>query len=353
MFKINLGSIKPYPEQFESAKVAKEAIRATITMPTGTGKSIAIALLVNELQLRTLIIVPNLTLKKQLSESLKQFFGSLNNIVVENIDSTSLQTHKDFDLLILDESHRSAASTYLKLNKHVWNKIYYRAFFTASPYRSREEEQLLYESITGPVVYRVKYEDAVAKKYIVPLEAFYYELPKIKVKQDLNWQGAYSQLVVKNEVRNKLIASLLSNLHSNGLSTLCLVKEIAHGEDLVARTGAAFATAKSDDCQELIEWFSNNKIKTLIGINQIMSEGVDSRPAEYIVIAGLGKSRNQFVQQVGRGFRNFVGKESCKVILFYDPSHKWTISHFKEQAKFLREEFGIAPTRLDLPEGIV
>ena len=108
-----------------------------------------------------------------------------------------------------------------------------------------------------------------------------------------------------------------------------------------------FANGKDKDSTDLIKFFSEGKLKALIGTNGIVGEGVDTRAAEYIIIAGLGKSKNQFMQQIGRGVRVYPGKDSCKIITFLDKSHKWTRDHFSTQVKILREEYGCEIIKLD------
>lgn len=346
LFNLDLG-YTPYPEQLEIASRAEKLHRGTISAVTGFGKSIAMALVVNQLQVKTLIIVPNLELKRQLTDSFLKYFGSMANITIENIDSASLIIHTDYDCLIIDEAHHVAAKTYRTLNKKAWKNIYYRFFFTATPFRSRDEEQLLFESIAGQIIYRVDYHTAVQKGYIVPMEAYYYELPKTETEAN-TWAGVYSALVVNNVLRNAVIARLLNSLSDSGISTLCLVKEIKHGETLKAATNGFFGNGQDEMTQWYIQLFNERKLKALIGTTGVLGEGVDTKPCEFVIIAGLGKSKNAFIQQVGRGFRKSPDKESCKVIIFLDKSHKWTLAHYKAQVKYLQEVYGITPIKLNI-----
>lgn len=334
----------PYPEQELAAEACVKQGRGTVSAVTGSGKSLMMALTIAKLNVRTLIIVPTLNLKTQLRQNLKEIFGTLKNIAVENIDSPALKTATDYDCLILDEAHHSGARTYRELSRKCWNKIYWRFFYTATPFRSRDEEQILFESIAGQVIYRLDYQTAVAKKYVCPVECYYYDLPKVKVK-GTTWAQVYSELVVNNKPRNELIYDLMANLFREGLSTLCLVKEIKHGNNL-ATDLFAFANGTDEMTGAYIEAFNNREIKVMVGTNGCVSEGIDTRPCEFVLIAGLGKSRNQIIQSVGRGLRNYPGKKSCKVILFNDVSHKFTKNHFKAQCKVMEEIFGVTPVRL-------
>lgn len=336
----------PYPDQINAVETALRASRGTISMPTGTGKSLTMGYLVKMLGVKTLIIVPNVELKKQLTESFKTWFGTLKNVVIENIDSTKLKTLIDFDCLIIDECHHSAAKTYRDLNKKAWGKIYYRFCFSATPFRSRDEEQLLYESMAGDVIYRLTYEDAVQRGYIVPVEAYYVEVPPSSLQGiPERWASVYNKLVVNNEPRNQIIRNLLEKLHAVKCPTLCLVKEIQHG-NLLTSENTPFMNGQDQDSRSNLEKFNKGRLMTLIGTTGVLGEGVDTKPAEVIIIAGLGKSRNAFMQMCGRGVRRYSGKGSCQVIIFKDLSHKWSKNHYREQCKILLEEYNTKPIKL-------
>lgn len=346
----------PYPEQLEAAQAARAFKMGIVTAPTGTGKSVIASLIINELKVRTLVVVPSLELKKQLTATLsdafgKRYVGTLKDkryIAIENVDALDCkEVLTGYDCVIIDEFHHSGAKTYQELNKKAWVNVYYKFGMTATPFRSKDYERLLLESVLSKVIYRVEYQTAVSKGYIVPLEAYYIELPNMGVDNDYNWPSVYSQLVVNNEYRNKVIAHLLKQL--DGTPTLCLVKEVNHGKNISQFTNHDnFITGSDEDSRGLIADFNKGHITSLIGTNGMLGEGIDSRPAEYVIIAGLGKSKNQFMQQVGRAFRVYPGKSSCKVIIFSDKSHKWSIAHFKAQVKYLKEEYNCIPARLDI-----
>ena len=331
---------EPYDDQLNAVIAAQTIGRGIIALPTGVGKSAVIAMLIAVTGLRTLVIVPNLELKKQLSDSLTKAFGVLDDITVENIDSKALIKATDYDVLIIDEAHHSAARTYHKLNKTAWTKISRRFFLTATPFRNQENEQLLFEAISGDVIYRLSYKDAISKGYIVPVEAYYIEVPKQKTDA-YTWREVYSELVVHNEVRNDVIASTLLRLNAGNKATLCLVKEIEHGNILSQITGIPFVSGQDDASRDYIRQFNAGEICSLLGTNGVIGEGVDTKLCEYVLIAGLGKAKSAFLQQIGRAVRVYPDKESAKVILFKDRSHKWTIAHFNAQKKILLDEYGI------------
>lgn len=336
------SNVGHYQSQVDAVLAALARHQGTIAMPTGSGKSRVIRLLAETLGLKTLVVVPSIEIKRQLSELLQYTKG----VIVENIDSKALQTLSDFDCLIIDEAHHVAAKTYQKLNRTVWKGIYYRFFLTATPFRSNEEENLLFEGIAGPCIYRLSYQDAVDKGYIVPIEAYYIDVKKQKTEAE-GWAQVYSKLVVKNTPRNHQIATLLTSLHSSKKSTLCLVKEVSHGEKLSELTGLPFCSGKDEDSRKYISRFNKGEISVLIATTGMMGEGIDTKPCEFVVIAGLGRAKSQFMQQVGRCVRTFLDKESGKVILFQDKSHRFLSRHFRAQRDILKEEYGVILGKLE------
>lgn len=349
---------EPYPEQNLAAATCWERGRGIVSAPTGVGKSVIIAKIIETLQVPTLVVVPGLELKRQLTASLAASFGPGvvgergMPIAVENVDALDPNVKEPYDAVICDEFHHAAAATYRKLNLKSWTNAYYRFGLTATPFRAQDSERLLLESVLSEVIYRIDYPTAVRKGYIVPIEAYYYELPVQEMRgNDNSWTSVYSELVVNNDFRNRLIAHAMARVGSRGTPTLTLVKEIKHGEILAGLTGVAFANGKDGNTRERVLEFNLGETKQLIGTVGVIGEGVDTKPAEFIFLAAGGKAKTQFMQNCGRGVRVYPGKESCKVVLFRDKSHRFLERHFKACVKYLRDEYGIQPVRLDLPEG--
>lgn len=340
--------MRPHKHQIEAAKIAGSLDRCGIQIVTGGGKSLTMALLVNALQMRTLIVVPNLSLRSQLRATFVDLFGSLDNILIENIDSPALKTATDYDVLILDECHHSAATTYRKLNRTAWKNIYHRYFFSGTFFRSQESEQLAFEGIAGRCVYNFSYLEAVAAKVVTPVEAYFFDLPIQEMKgTESDWHSVHNELIVNNEKRNALICSLLITLKANGISTLCLTKEVAHGRALAAATDIPFACGEEDTTTTLLANFNSKAPSCLIATSGVAGEGVDTRPTEYVILAGGGKSQVQFQQQVGRALRLYPGKISGKLVLFRDASSKYLLDHFNQCVKYLKQEYGVKIVKLE------
>ena len=343
--KANYGDKIPRDSQWDAFFRAIEFHRGVIRMPTRSGKSLVMGMIINALKIKTLIVVPSVGLRDQLRKDMLEWFGETPNIVIENIDSPALKTLKDFDMLILDEAHHAAAKTYRELNKKAWGKIYFRFFFTATPFRSNSEEQLLMESVTGKVIYSMSFQDALAEGCVVPVEAYYVDVPDVEIDSN-HWRTVYNLGVVHHEARNGIISSLMTALAAAGKSVLTLVREIPHGKAIEGSTGFPFANGQDGLVRMRILEFNLKETLGLTGTVGVLGEGMTLPPCEYVLIAGGGKSRIQFMQNVGRALGKYPGKESAKIILFRDRSHKFLRRHFNAQLKTLREEYGVVPARL-------
>lgn len=345
-FKARFKTV-PYQHQIDAVNAAKAQPRTVLQIPTGGGKSMVCLMLLNELKLKTLIVVPSLILKGQLLRQIAAAFISTEGIVVENIDSPALKgKQSDFDMLIIDEAHHSASATYRLLNKTAWNGIRYRCCLTATPFRNNKEEQMLYEGLAGPVSYELTYAEAVKADCIVPVEAYYYDVP-IKATSAITYRDAYDDLIVNNVPRNYMIADLLKKLKSEGKSVLCLVKEVKHGESLAILAGAPFAKGTDNYSRRFIQELADGNIKCLIATEGLVGEGCDTKAVEFVIIASSGKAKGAFLQKCGRAVRKFKDKVSAKVILFKDPSHKYMLRHFAECVKIIKEYYLTETIRLE------
>lgn len=359
LFKLVLP-YSPYPEQIEAAEACQRAGRGIVAAVTALGKSTIAALIVEKVQVKTLIVVPKVGLRKQLTADMVKMFpgnavGRLKDcpdIAIENVDALDVRgIPTEYQCVIIDEFHHGAAKTYRQLNKKTWGHIYYKFGLTATPFRSDESERLLLESVISQIIYRIPYQLAVDKGYIAPVEAYYVDLDKIKMKGDPeNFAEVYDELIVDREDRNEIISQVLQLLKAQNIPTLCLVKRIPHGEALQMRTDITipFVKGENDDNSEVISAFNSGELDMVIGTDGVVGEGMDTKRCEWVILAGGGKSKNGFMQRVGRVLRRSPGKECGRVLLFRDSSHKWLEEHFQACVRYLKEEYGIEPYPLEL-----
>lgn len=356
----------PLEWQVEAAKAALDADgRGIISAPTGTGKSFLACMLLYGFGAKTLIVVPSLTLKEQLTKTVNWLFGldtagplvkrkAEYTVTIENIDA--LRPTDDLsgvDLLLIDEYHHAAATTYRKLSRTLWAGIYWRIGLTATPFRSRDDEMLLMSSIVSDLIYDLPYKKAVADGLIVPLEIYWVDAPKLEGRTKIynEYHDAYRAIVVENEGAHDMIADLVAGFYEEQISTLVLCRQIDHGKAVQATLlsrgiDVPFAEGESALKEHDIQSFCEQAESTLLGTVGVLGEGVDTKPAEYVVIAGAGKAKVQFMQNAGRVFRIFPGKTSGKLIIVRYSGSPWLENHFDQVMQICRDEYGIEPLKL-------
>lgn len=359
----------PYPEQIEAAEAAvARGGQGILVAPTGFGKSMIVKLILDAFQVPSLIVVPRVGLKKQLTKDLRDSFGAdmvgplVNGerkyfFTVENLDQLDTKKKHDFDLVIIDEFHHAGAKTYRDLNAVAWADVYLKFGLTATPFRSQSEEQILMESVLSEVIYEVPYGVAVDKNYIVPFEAYYIDLPAVEVK-GAAFDKVYKELVVNRKDKNKITAELVARLTKAQVPTLVLTKQIEHGsmlQEMLEDLGhwVPYLKGENDDNDIMVKRFNALKDTTIVGTTGVIGEGVDTKPCEYVVLATTMKSKNLFMQAVGRVFRMFTfpdgtKKASGKLIFFRDESHAYTLSHFEACCRYLEEEYGVTAQKLEI-----
>lgn len=174
----------------------------TIVLPTGTGKSeTMIATIVSEKIHRTLIVVPNVLLRDQTFDRVKELtmlrslgcvketvispntlclksskidnekFENLvsnSNIIITTIDLTNflLKDHIDIlkkycDLLIIDEAHHVSSTTWKRFKQLFSKKKILQ--FTATPFR--DDEKL----VDGKIIYNFPLKKALELDYFKPI----------------------------------------------------------------------------------------------------------------------------------------------------------------------------------------
>ena len=122
-----------------------------------------------------------------------------------------------------------------------------------------------------------------------------------------------------------------------GKSTLILVDQVEHGEALAKVLKVPFAQGEDDQSEEYINQLNKGKIKGLIGTDGKVSEGVDTRNVDCLILANFAGSKGMVIQAVGRGLRKQGVKENC-IILDYIPSGSIMLKrHAENRIKWYQE----------------
>ena len=164
--------------EFQEAMLTK-AIHFTegvIVGPTGSGKTILIAMLISRIRRRALIVTHASVIADQIREEIKTFVGveagmigggqeDIRPITVGLIQAVRSKHPilKDIGLLIVDEGHHISASSYLRMLSAC--PANHRYAFTATIYKTDKSEKVIFAAI-GPVIVSISVGELQDKGFI-------------------------------------------------------------------------------------------------------------------------------------------------------------------------------------------
>jgi DNA repair protein RadD len=352
--------------------------KAILQIPVGCGKSgLASILPLGIARGRVLVIAPNLTIKDGLYDAMditnrqKCFWrkaaiipdaqlitgpyavtldtGNISvaeksHIVITNIhqlatavDKWLLQFPRDFfDMVVIDEAHHSAASSWKKVLDRFSNaKIIH---LTATPFRSDRQE------IDGELVYRYPFRSATLKGYIKRLKASYiapseislgfsdskgktYTLEEVLKLKEEDWfsRGVAlarpcnlhivdSSLEKLEELRqtgtrHQLIAVACSVNHAKEIRSM--YRERGYAADVI------FSQMEEQEKETVLAALKNGTLDCIIQV-QMLGEGFDHPKLSVAAIFRPYRSLAPYVQFVGRILR---------VVVQNDPGHPDNLGH--------------------------
>jgi superfamily II DNA or RNA helicase len=357
----------PTPRDYQS-RIVQEVIGGRrfgiIACPTGGGKTLIGARLIQQMGLRTLWIVHSADLVRQTSDFLKRYLGlragtvgagrfKLGTVTVAT--AQALQRGKwaelearDWlpDLLIEDEVHHAGAwGTYQTL---LQIPATYRYGLTATPERVGADSLVLEAAYGGPIA-SVSLDRLQEKGYVAPVTI---RAVAVKPKEGVweavldTWEKIYQEGIVKFSPRNEAVRSTVADLRKEGRQVLVDIDEVGHLDHLripesVSVTGSISAARR----EQIYNDFRNGDTKTLVGT--VLREGIDLPNVGAVVLAGGKKSKIQVLQEIGRGFRPSEGKENCVVVDFVDNQHSILFEHSQSRFKTLRD------SGFSVPDGVI
>lgn len=315
-------NLRPYQKECIETIKNKKAGRYLIQMATGLGKTVTFAQLENVFEGRILI----LSHREELVEQPRKYFKSSYGIERakftsngERIISASVQSivrrlenfnRYEFECIIVDEAHHTAAKTYRKILDY-FDPLYVLGF-TATPNRG---DKIGLSDCYQDIIFEKDLKFGIKNNYLTDIECkkvdIGYDLSGIrKVGGDFN-QGQLSEKM-NIEDANKAIAKIVKN-DSRG-QTIIFCVSVDHCKELSKLIPSSkVIDGKTKNRQEIIDDFTNRKFKTLINC-MVFTEGTDIPLIETVIIARPTQNASLYTQMVGRGLRLHQDKEKTLLI---------------------------------------
>lgn len=362
---------------FEARKYQLEAFthsvrhnRAMILSPTGSGKSLIIYLLTRFYSEKTLIIVPTVSLVRQLYSDFKDYgykgecklisAGVDKEVIDEDITITTWQSiyqmpkkwFDQFDVVVGDEAHLFKAKSLTSIMTKL-SGCKYRFGFTGTLDGS-ETHKLVLEGMFGQVQSFVKTKQLIEGDTLADLKIKILVLKYSEATRKAQKEAKYHDemdFVTQNSKRNNFIANLALSLEGNSLILFSFVEK--HGKilyDLVNNKIAKnrklfFVFGGTDaDTRESIRAITEKESNAIIIASYgTFSTGINIRNLHNVVFASPSKSRVRNLQSIGRGLRKGDSKSQCTLYdiaddLQYKKSVNHTLRHLYERVKIYNEE---------------
>ncbi|HHY0268723.1 TPA: DEAD/DEAH box helicase [Staphylococcus aureus] len=324
-------------EALRSLKAIRDKTKdkALIISATGTGKTILCALDVREVNPnKFLFIVHNEGILNRAKEEFKKVlpikndsdFGLLTG-KHRDVDAkylfATIQTlsrddnFKQFDYIVFDEAHRSAASTYQRVFNYFKPK--FMLGMTATPERS--DELSIFELFDYNIAYEIRLQAALESDILCPFHYFgVTDYVHQGIKEDDVTKLRY---LTSDERVNYIIQKTdyygYSGEILQGLIFVSSKKEAYDLADKLSSKGIKSVALTGDDSvnyrQIVIEKLKEGKINYIITVD-LFNEGIDIPEVNQVVMLRPTESSIIFIQQLGRGLRKSANKEYVTVIDF-------------------------------------
>jgi len=332
---------------------------------TAFGKTVVAIRLIAERKVNTLIIVDKATLISQWKDKLSEFLtineslpdsnpglkkrgrkktksiigqlGQGKNSLGGIVDIALMQSLnrkgevkecvKDYGMIIVDECHHVAASSFDQILKSA--KAQYVYGLTATPTRKDGHQPIIFMQC-GPVRYR---DDAKRQAEKRPFDHFVIprftslRVPLDKVEKDVSIQEHYSYMVV-NEMRNQLIIDDVLKSYESGRNCLVLTERTSHVELLAEKLREKIPEVMTlrggrgtKEAGEILQRISNtpaDKQLTLVATGRYIGEGFDEPRLDTLFLTMPISWKGTLQQYAGRLHRLFESKNEVQIYDYVD-----------------------------------
>ena len=368
--EVQLEPMRELPlRDYQQAAVDKLAkvTQGTVVIPCGGGKTRVGMGAIARLRTPTLILVHTLDLAEQWLGELRDKLGVEAGLVGDGEEQAApvtvaviqalvrwepakLDTFlRGFGLLVLDEAHHVAASTFHSVVDRCPAR--YRLGLTATPEREDGLTALLDFFLGAPLVV-VTHEELVAAGVLtVP------EIRSVETDFTYPYTGAedYAPMlaaVASDGARNRLIVDAVTREAGAGHICLVLSGRIDHCERLaegIAAAGVSVAVltgeVKRERRRALLDEARAGKLSVLVATS-LADEGLDLPRLSRVFLAYPGRARGRTVQRLGRLMRPHVDKQDAALFDFVDRKVPILRRHHLERRKLYAEVLGVPASKL-------
>lgn len=312
--------LRPYQQECVDAINNMNSGSALVSMATGLGKTVVFS----HIKRRGRVLI--LSHREELVRQPIKYYDcpcgieqGENSSKGEEVVSASVQslirrldkfspTH--FDMIITDEAHHSAAPSYKKIYAHFKPRLH--VGFTATPNRG---DKVRLDDVYQSIIFQRDLKWGIKEGYLTDIRCIRvnvsYDLRSVKTRMG---DFAVNELdrAVNNEKSNGEIAQIYAR-YAKG-QTLIFATSVEHATNIASSIpGAVVVSQKTPNRSQIISDFTARKIPCIVNC-MIFTEGTDMPLIETIIIARPTQNASLYTQMVGRGLRQYEGKQYLTLI---------------------------------------
>ena len=246
-------------------------------------------------------------------------FATINMLSKEENLTQFAPTH--FDYIIIDETHRAGASSYLKILNYFHPQ--FLLGMTATPERTDGFD--IYQLFDHNIAYEIRLNQAMQENLLCPFH--YFGITDITVDdQEINDNSTFNDLTTDARVTHIINQSQYYGFSGERLRGLIFCSQIEEAQILsqkfnergfntIALSGKDSQETRTNAIHKLEQKERSTGLDYIFTVD-IMNEGIDIPAINQIIMLRPTKSAIIFVQQLGRGLRKYPQKDYVVILDF-------------------------------------
>jgi len=298
--------------------------RGSVSLSTGSGKTIVLLETFARLGVPGVMIVPTTVIMRQFLKTARKMLDCevgqigqgvwepkfLTIAIMAGLNEDPGRT-KEFlqgvDFFYVDEGHHIASETWFHCLME--SEAYYRFGGSGTMLRTDGQDLKLFAP-TGPVAARVTSSQLVETGWLAKPKVRMVRVDGMGIGWPGDWATYYANNVIYNPHRTEATIQLIGHSIENDIKTLCLVAWDKHAQHLLAgimphaKTYVDYVCSSFPDreIKESLQWFKEGKTRVLIA-TPLLSEGYDLPSINRLIRASGMKSFIKVTQETGRVLR--------------------------------------------------
>lgn len=311
-------SLRPYQQECIDTILAQPPGSHLVQMATGLGKTVTFA----NIPRRGRVLL--LSHREELVEQPRKYYDCSFGVERgqeksrgEEVVSASVQSlvrrldrfePDAFDMIITDECHHAAASTYRKIYDHFTPRLHIG--FTATPNRG---DKVRLDNVFSKIIFQRDLRWAIQNGFLTDITCL-----RVNIGYDLSAvhtrMGDYAPGELEEAMEGTADAIAQAYREYASGATLIFAVSVRQAEEIAARIPeAVVVTGQTKDRAAVIRDFTDGRIPCIVNV-MVFTEGTDIPRVETVIVARPTQSEALYTQMVGRGLRLYPGKEKLTLI---------------------------------------